>query len=291
MPGSFKPPRGANQETNELAQGLRKILKQHHLGVRDLEDEAALKRSAISERLSGQRYPEWHFIEAVIRTCAKKDQRAAERMRAYLRPLWEAADPARHLRTALGQGRGGGPPADPVPPVEPGQAASPGKRNPRRVRTFALIGAAVVILAAAVAIWAYPRSPSLPVPGDNICYNPKTIDVTYPDGSTVLEGTTFTKTWLVQNCGTATWSGRYLTRQDPASGPDTCSSAKRVPVSPGEPVFPGHTVTISVTFTAPVHLAHCYSMWKMTTADGAFYFPNLPQGVYIDVQVVAPPKG
>jgi hypothetical protein len=80
-----------------------------------------------------------------------------------------------------------------------------------------------------------------------------------------------------------------MTRQDPSSGPDTCSSLKRVPVSPGQPVLPGHVVEISVTFTAPLHLAHCYATWKMTTADGAFYFPNLPLGIYMDVQVEGPP--
>ena len=100
-----------------------------------------------------------------------------------------------------------------------------------------------------------------------------------------------TKTWLIQNCGTATWAGRYETRQDPASGPGTCSSLKRVPVSPGEPVPPGHAVKIGVTFTAPPHPAHCYSTWKMTTADGALYFPDLSLGIYMDVQVAGPPKG
>ncbi len=73
-------------------------------------------------------------------------------------------------------------------------------------------------------------------------------DVTIPDGTTVLPGASFTKTWRLRNTGTCTWTEEYrivtliqaLTRRSRGAG---------VPLT-GE-VLPGEEVNVSVQARAP----------------------------------------
>lgn len=43
-------------------------------------------------------------------------------------------------------------------------------------------------------------------------------DVTIPDGTRVLVGTRFKKTWEIQNVGDVAWEGRRLVREGPLEG-------------------------------------------------------------------------
>lgn len=118
-------------------------------------------------------------------------------------------------------------------------------------------------------------SPSLELPqeltplisGDNITFLK---DVTIPDGSSILVNTKFVKIWRIRNIGTVAWKDRYLTRQTPDSY-NLCSSSRQVRI---KDTPPGASVDIAVEFTTPSIPGSCRTDWKMTDANGNFYFPD-----------------
>lgn len=108
-------------------------------------------------------------------------------------------------------------------------------------------------------------------------------DVTIPDGTVVMAGSRFTKTWEVQNIGTVAWEGRELRCMDEEvlittrQGEELRVSERltpattRIPV----PVTPaGGIVQMSVDFTAPSLPCTCVSYWKSFFADGTPCFPE-----------------
>ncbi len=71
-------------------------------------------------------------------------------------------------------------------------------------------------------------------------------DVTYPDGTEVNAGDSFTKTWRLKNVGSCSWTPSYalvFTGGEAMGGPAAQSLVGNV--------NPGQTVDISVTLTAP----------------------------------------
>jgi hypothetical protein len=71
-------------------------------------------------------------------------------------------------------------------------------------------------------------------------------DVTVPDGSKIFAGSTFIKTWRVQNIGTCTWNAGYTLI--PYSGDNLGAPAS---IALPSSVPPGGTIEISVSLTAP----------------------------------------
>lgn len=108
-------------------------------------------------------------------------------------------------------------------------------------------------------------------------------DVTIPDGTVVMVGSSFTKTWEVQNVGTVAWEGRELrcmdeeiiitTRQGEelrvSEGLKPATMCIPVPFTPA-----GGIVRMSVDFTAPTLPCTCVSYWKSFFADGTPCFPE-----------------
>ncbi|SPL95816.1 High-affnity carbon uptake protein Hat/HatR [[Actinomadura] parvosata subsp. kistnae] len=88
------PLRGQYVQTRELAMTLRAIADQQRQSVRGLAEKIPYGRSVISAHLNGARRPEWAFVEAFLAACAGRDEQALQLLRAKVRPLWEAADPA-----------------------------------------------------------------------------------------------------------------------------------------------------------------------------------------------------
>ena len=89
-------------------------------------------------------------------------------------------------------------------------------------------------------------------------------DVTVADGTNFAPGTSFTKTWRIQNNGTCTWTNAYkavFVSGDAMSGPASVSL-------PGS-VAPGQSVDISVTFKAPTAAKTYQSNWQLQNAAGA----------------------
>lgn len=118
-------------------------------------------------------------------------------------------------------------------------------------------------------------------------------DVTFPDGSLVLPGQRFTKTWEVQNVGRVPWIDRYMQCMDEEivvytrCGKDLQlanalqPAALRMPVPHTEP---GDKVLLSMEFTAPFTPSTVLSYWKSVFADGSPCFPNA-RGLSVVVRV------
>lgn len=121
-------------------------------------------------------------------------------------------------------------------------------------------------------------------------------DVSYPDGSQVVTGQTFTKTWELQNVGATVWENRYLQCEDEQCGQ---YHYRGQPLRIGEGLvalsrhiaiprtLPGELVQLSVDFVAPATPATLLSYWKAYHADGQQCFPE-HTGLWVKVQVISP---
>jgi hypothetical protein len=111
-------------------------------------------------------------------------------------------------------------------------------------------------------------------------------DVTVPDGTEVLPGQTFTKTWRLRNMGTCTWTTGYqliFNDGELMSGPASQPLA-------GD-VAPGQQVDISVALKSPVNPGTYRGYWRLRNAAGVLIpVLNGYQGTsfFVDIKVVAP---
>lgn len=107
-------------------------------------------------------------------------------------------------------------------------------------------------------------------------------DVTIPDGSNIVTGSSFTKTWRLKNTGSCAWNSSYalvFDRGEKMSGPDS------QPLSGN--VIPGQTVDISVNLTAPGAVGNYRGHWRLR--DGAGVQFGLSTGSFwVDIKAVAP---
>ncbi len=104
-------------------------------------------------------------------------------------------------------------------------------------------------------------------------------DVTVPDGAPIAAGAKFTKTWMLQNTGSCTWSTAY--RLSFYSGDQMAGSD----VSLQSTVAPGQQVAVSVDLVAPTAPGTYKGVWRMHNADGQA-FGDVPY-VVITVGAVA----
>jgi hypothetical protein len=91
-------------------------------------------------------------------------------------------------------------------------------------------------------------------------------DVTIPDGTSILTGATFTKTWRLRNTGSCTWTTSYslvFDRGEKMSGPDSQPLAGSV--------APGQTVDISVSLTAPTTPGSYRGHWRLRDGGGVLF--------------------
>lgn len=91
-------------------------------------------------------------------------------------------------------------------------------------------------------------------------------DVTYPDGSTLPQNTSFVKIWRIKNVGTCTWTTSYAIvffSGDAMSAPSTVNLAGSVP--------PGQYIEIPVTLKSPNQSGNYAGYWKMRNASGALF--------------------
>lgn len=91
-------------------------------------------------------------------------------------------------------------------------------------------------------------------------------DVTYPDGSNVSLGGTFTKIWRLKNTGTCTWTTSYAFVY--VSGERFgAPGAVALPTSVG----PGQTVDLAVNLTAPNQSGHYRGFWKLRNSSNVLF--------------------
>ena len=104
------------------------------------------------------------------------------------------------------------------------------------------------------------------------------VSETYPDGTKLIAGTAFTKTWTFRNAGTTTWTTDYALRLTNVSGPLGQSMDPPYLVNILRDVQPGETVGISVNLKVP-DADGTYSVhWKLQNASG-----QIVSGAGIDV--------
>lgn len=119
-------------------------------------------------------------------------------------------------------------------------------------------------------------------------------DVTIPDGSLVMTGSHFVKSWEVLNAGNTIWEGRFLVCMDDdlivvADGgmrpvaPRLVPDVRRIPVPR---TAPGTSAILCVPFTAPSLPGTCVSYWKSVGPTGEVCFPEAV-GLSVRVQAIA----
>ncbi len=107
-------------------------------------------------------------------------------------------------------------------------------------------------------------------------------DVTYPDGSSVGLGVSFTKIWRIKNVGTCTWTTSYALVY--LNG-EKFGSQNFVPV-PGS-VGPGQTIDLPIQLTAPNQSGRFKGYWRLRNASGLLFGVGNSgeESIYLDVNV------
>ena len=120
-------------------------------------------------------------------------------------------------------------------------------------------------------------------------------DTTCPDGSLVLVGQRFSKTWELQNVGRVVWENRFLRCVDEEvmiytrCGETLLVANSLVPDQTQVPMpttKPGDKVQVTVEFTAPKQPCTVMSYWKTVFEDGTHCFPK-SVGTWVQVRVIA----
>jgi hypothetical protein len=91
-------------------------------------------------------------------------------------------------------------------------------------------------------------------------------DVSYPDGTDVEPGDSFTKTWRLRNNGSCTWTSSYslvFDHGDAMNGPASVALAGAVP--------PGGTVDLSVDLQAPNSPGSYQGYWLLRNNSGVLF--------------------
>ena len=107
-------------------------------------------------------------------------------------------------------------------------------------------------------------------------------DVTYPDGSNVTLGSTFTKIWRVKNVGTCTWTSSYTlvyVSGERFGAPVAISLPTSVP--------PGQTIDLAVNLTAPGQGGRYRGNWQLRNASNVLFGigPDADSSFYVLVNV------
>jgi hypothetical protein len=100
-------------------------------------------------------------------------------------------------------------------------------------------------------------------------------DVTIPDNTPVVVGTSFTKTWSLKNSGTCPWTSSFKLKF--VSGTQMNGNTTAV----GSAVAAGNNVNVSVTMTAPSTAGTYTGWWRLINDKNEFF------GTYIYVTIVA----
>jgi hypothetical protein len=95
-------------------------------------------------------------------------------------------------------------------------------------------------------------------------------DVTIPDGTVMMPGQQFTKTWELRNAGTCTWNSSYqlvFSSGEQMGGP----SSAPFPLAQNEVVAPGRSIRVSVNMTAPSAAGSYRGYWMFKNANGQLF--------------------
>jgi hypothetical protein len=129
---------------------------------------------------------------------------------------------------------------------------------------------------------ATPRSTATPKPCDSARF---LTDVTFPDNSRISPGTSFLKTWRLQNNGTCTWASDYelvFMEGDRMSGPTV------VPL--GTTVDPGDSIDVSVSLTSPSTVGDYRGYWALRNSSNRIFGigGDAAGSFWVDIEVYRP---
>jgi hypothetical protein len=108
-------------------------------------------------------------------------------------------------------------------------------------------------------------------------------DVTIPDGTKMVPGQTFTKTWRLRNLGSCSWDNRYALVF--ASG--EAMGAAAVINLPGT-VPANATVDLSIDMKAPAAPGKYMSNWKLRNPAGQVFGVVADQPFFVQITVIEP---
>jgi DNA-binding CsgD family transcriptional regulator len=121
------------------------------------------------------------------------------------------------------------------------------------------------------AIETAPSLPQTSVPtiiADTLQDSAHFVGENYPDGSIIPLGTSFTKTWKLQNTGTTTWTSDYKMVTTQLSGPLGSTLGEESEINLPHEVPPGSTIELSANLVAP-QTAGIYEVhYQFLNADG-----------------------
>lgn len=127
---------------------------------------------------------------------------------------------------------------------------------------------------------------SVPVtPGPTACNLAQMVsDISIPDNTSLVAGSTFTKIWRIRNAGTCTWTSAYNLVFDHGERMDAPQSASFTTVN----IPPGSTVDLSVNLKAPANPGTYQADFKLRSPEGAnFGIGSNGQGSFW-VKIVVP---
>ena len=108
-----------------------------------------------------------------------------------------------------------------------------------------------------------PSSPAATPTAEKCTYNMTYVaDVTVPDGQQFSPGSYFTKTWRIKNSGTCAWTTNFIF--DFVSGSQMNGWSQHLPKT----VYPGDTVDISISMTAPYNPGSYQGNWQLKDPMG-----------------------
>jgi hypothetical protein len=107
-------------------------------------------------------------------------------------------------------------------------------------------------------------------------------DITYPDGSSVGLGVSFTKIWRIKNVGTCTWTTSYALVY--LNGEKF--GAQNFSPMPGS-VGPGQTIDVPIQLTAPNQSGRFKGYWRLRNASGVLFGVGNSgeESIYLDINV------
>jgi hypothetical protein len=109
-------------------------------------------------------------------------------------------------------------------------------------------------------------------------------DVTIPDGTEIVAGTSFTKTWRLQNIGQNTWTTDYsvvFVNGDRMEGQ---------PINFSADVPPGGNVDVTIQMIAPDEAGTYTGFWMLSDADDAIFGIGqfADQAFLVTIEVIEP---
>ncbi len=131
-----------------------------------------------------------------------------------------------------------------------------------------------------------PEFTTAPVSGNAPCDRALFVDdISIPDNTKMDPGSTFTKTWRLQNDGSCTWTTEYalvFTSGDELDGPTSVNLPKNVP--------PGQGIDISVSLKAPSASDTYRSNWMLRNASGEpFGLGDYDDPIWVIIKVEGKP--